>query len=158
MSDLLEAILGAIYLDADFHTEPIRNIFQKLFLSRLNPDVDYSSERPVMETLMRKVQASGCRQAVLKKNEVVEYRSLNHRIVHKNIQPLRVINLQLVLHETVIVAVEASSYGLAKLKLAEKALALLGTGQSNMLHEVCSCVGSDRRSVEIDHDEDEFSF
>lgn len=166
-SDIIESIIGAIYLDQGMRTEAVRRLFHKCFLTRLDPDIDYSKDKPVMAVLTHLLQKSGCEMFYIKRHEHTEYPLLTHQIAHKGSVPKRTVTLTLIIHEAQICVVEAPSYGLAKLKLAEEALSALRTDQQAerplteiitiSLKDLCSCPPKLKKSDQHIEDE-EFRF
>lgn len=160
MADILESILGAIFLDDGMNTRHIREIFHTHFLTRLDPDVDYGTTLPVMGVLSHFLQTFGCSECVLRKREDVQHATLDHKIAHRRSEPVRTVTLTLLVHETVVCRVEAESYGLAKLKLAETALERLRDPDGRptaSLTQLCTCRAKEA-PTRGPAEEDEFQF
>lgn len=169
MSDIIESIIGAIFLDSGMQTEPVRHIFHKCFLSRLDPEIDYSEEVPVMSILTHLLQKFGCEMAHIKRHDDVKMPEINERIVKKAVGPERTVTLKLYIHDHLLCAVAAPSYSLAKLKLAEDALTALKVGSSaewigtqedenfKILKQLCDCAPK-VKEAEVQVEDDQFRF
>jgi dsRNA-specific ribonuclease len=158
MSDILESTLGAIFLDDQMSTLEIRRIFHTHFLTRLDPDIDYASQRPAMETLIRLLQKANCTEVVMRRESNVHDFSLDHKIVHKNVQPQRFIKMFLIVHGNIVCSSSAPSHGLAKSRLAEKGIEILQQADCKIFLELCNCTKLTKVMTEQQSVEDEFCF
>ena len=154
--------MGAIFLDNNLNTEPIRNFLHSTMLPRLDPDIDYSREKPLMQRLDHIIQMSGCEAARIYKTDVTHHPALDYKIAHKRALAERVVTLKLVIHEEIISEVQASSTGLAKLKLAETSIAILTRenakdARDSKVRDLCTCPPKVKVS-DTKREDDEFNF
>lgn len=139
MSDIFEALLGAIFLDNQMDTRPIRSILLKHLIPRLDPQVDYARKRPVMEKIIYEVQTSGCKETHLRRCDYPLRRTFDHRIVHKHLANERSFILVLCIHGIDFCTVQATSQNLAKMQLAESIQGQFEQFKAS-LRRLCTCV------------------
>lgn len=157
MSDIVESTIGAIFLDANFDTRPTKTFFHNHVLKRLDPDIDYSKERPPMEILCKVLQKTTCNEIVILKHQMTQHQALDYKIAHKHAQPVSKYWIRLLIHDHEFATSEAATLTTAKLMLSDAALQKLTANkeeQQRIVAQYCTCVHAEKPVLE----EEEFAF
>ncbi|ORY78132.1 hypothetical protein BCR37DRAFT_112367 [Protomyces lactucae-debilis] len=139
MSDMIESVIGAIFVDCGFRNEPINRILHNVLLPTLDLDAAASikAPKPAMTLLSEYFQKYPCNAAELHRDVDKDETALNAHIAVRGQHTEQKSKLTLLIHGKQLLQIVEQSLAMAKLALANEALTLLRDNQ--WMKQVCDC-------------------